>query len=35
MTDTANYIDLVFGLFRLLGYQFSPRESPTWATRAS
>jgi TnpA family transposase len=25
MTDTGSYSDLVFGLFRLLGYQFSPR----------
>jgi len=25
MTDTAGYTDQVFGLFRLLGYQFSPR----------
>jgi TnpA family transposase len=25
MTDHASYSDLVFGLFRLLGYQFSPR----------
>ena len=25
MSDTAGYSDLVFGLFRLLGYQFSPR----------
>ena len=25
MTDTAGYSDLVFGLFGLLGYQFSPR----------
>ena len=25
MCDTAGYSDLVFGLFRLLGYQFSPR----------
>ena len=25
MTDTAGYTDIVFGLFRLLGYQFSPR----------
>jgi len=25
MTDTAGYSDLVFGLFWLLGYQFSPR----------
>ena len=24
-TDTASYSDLVFGLFRILGYQFSPR----------
>ena len=23
-TDTASYSDIVFGLFRLLGYQFSP-----------
>lgn len=25
MTDTAGYSDLIFGLFGLLGYQFSPR----------
>jgi TnpA family transposase len=25
MTDTAGYSDIVFGLFALLGYQFSPR----------
>lgn len=25
MTDTAGYTDMVFGLFWLLGYQFSPR----------
>lgn len=25
VTDTAGYSDMVFGLFRLLGYQFSPR----------
>ncbi len=25
MADTAGYSDVVFGLFRLLGYQFSPR----------
>jgi TnpA family transposase len=25
MTDTASYSDVVFGLFYLLGYQFSPR----------
>ena len=24
-TDTAFYTDIVFGLFRLLGYRFSPR----------
>jgi TnpA family transposase len=27
MSDNAGYSDLVFGLFRLLGYQFSPRIS--------
>ena len=25
MTDTDAYRDVVFGLFRLLGYRFSPR----------
>jgi TnpA family transposase len=25
MTDTAGYSDLIFGLFQLLGYRFSPR----------
>jgi TnpA family transposase len=25
MTDTASYTDVIFGLFHLLGYQFSPR----------
>lgn len=25
MTDTSGYSDVVFGLFWLLGYQFSPR----------
>jgi TnpA family transposase len=35
MTDTAGYSDLVFGLFWLLGYQFSPHladlgESRFW-----
>jgi hypothetical protein len=31
MTDTAAYSDAVFGLFWLLGYQFSPRhgDSPS------
>jgi TnpA family transposase len=27
MTDTGAYSDVVFGLFRLLGYRFSPRGS--------
>jgi len=35
MTDTAGASDMVFGLFWLLGYQFSPRlagagESVVW-----
>lgn len=35
MTDTAGYSDIIFGLFALLGYQFSPRiadigESRFW-----
>jgi len=34
MTDTAGYTYIVFGLFRLLGYQFSP-PSPISATPAS
>lgn len=25
MTDTAGYSDMIFGLFGLLGFQFSPR----------
>ena len=25
MSDTASYSDLLFGVFYLLGYQFSPR----------
>ena len=25
MTDTGAYSDVIFGLFRLLGYRFSPR----------
>ena len=33
MTDTASYSDLVFGLFRLLGYQFSPRLTDLGAAR--
>lgn len=33
MTDTAGYTDLVFGLFWLLGYQFSPRLRDIGKTR--
>ena len=33
MTDTAGYTDIVFGLFRLLGYQFSPRLADTGGVR--
>ncbi len=33
MTDTASYSDLVFGLFRLLGYQFSPRLADAGSAR--
>ena len=33
MTDTAGYSDQVFGLFRLLGYQFSPRLADIGTTR--
>lgn len=33
MTDTAGYSDQVFGLFRLNGYQFSPRLADIGATR--
>ncbi len=33
MTDTAGYSDQVFGLFRLLGYQFSPRLSDIGSAR--
>lgn len=33
MTDTANYSDVVFGLFWLLGYQFSPRLADTGEAR--
>ena len=40
MTDTAGYSDIVFGLFGLLGYQFSPRladigSSKFWRTDSS
>jgi TnpA family transposase len=40
MTDTASYSDIIFGLFHILGYQFSPRladvgESRFWRIDAS
>jgi TnpA family transposase len=40
MTDTASYSDIIFGLFHVLGYQFSPRladvgESRFWRMDAS
>jgi TnpA family transposase len=33
MSDTAGYSDIMFGLFRLLGYQFSPRLADTGGAR--
>ena len=33
MTDTAGYSDLVFGLFGLLGFQFSPRIANNHGTK--
>lgn len=33
MADTAAYSDVIFGLFYLLGYQFSPRLADIGATR--
>lgn len=33
MSDTAGYSDVVFGLFHLLGYQFSPRLADIGETR--
>ncbi len=33
VTDTASYSDMVFGLFRLLGYQFAPRIADLADTR--
>jgi TnpA family transposase len=33
MTDTAGYTDIVFGLFLLLGYRFSPRLADTGGAR--
>jgi TnpA family transposase len=33
MTDTGAYSDVVFGMFRLLGYRFSPRLAAIGGTR--
>lgn len=33
MTDTGAYSDVVFGLFRLRGYRFSPRLADVGGTR--
>lgn len=33
MTDTAGYSDIIFGLFGLLGYQFSPRMADIGSSR--
>ena len=33
MTDTGAYSDVVFGLFRLVGYRFSPRLADIGGTR--
>jgi TnpA family transposase len=33
MTDTAGYTDVIFGLFLLLGYQFSPRLADAGGAR--
>ena len=33
VTDTAGYTDVIFGLFRLLGYQFSPRLADAGGAR--
>ncbi|MFK7980558.1 MAG: Tn3 family transposase [Saprospiraceae bacterium] len=33
MTDTAGYSDVIFGLFYMLGYQFSSRIADTGSTR--
>ena len=33
MTDTGAYSDVMFGLFRLLGYRFSPRLADVGGTR--
>lgn len=31
-TDNASYSDMVFGLFKMLGYRFVPRGSAIWLT---
>ena len=33
MTDTGAYTDTIFGIFHLLGYQFSPRLADIGGTR--
>ena len=33
MTDTGAYTDVIFGIFWLLGYQFSPRIADVGGTR--
>lgn len=33
MTDTGGYSDMIFGLFALLGYQFSPRIKDSGSSR--
>jgi len=33
MSDTGAYTDTIFGIFRLLGYQFSPRLADIGSTR--
>ena len=33
MTDTAGYADTIFGVFLLLGYQFSPRIADVGGAR--
>ncbi len=33
MTDTASYADIIFGLFHILGYQFSPRLADVGESR--
>ena len=33
MSDTAGYTDTIFGIFHLLGYQFSPRIADIGGSR--